>query len=84
VRMDALAQWTGDLWQLSPSVFVRSRVDKAPQLPEAGAFFRCPSCGNYPLEETETGCPCKNCGRFWERRDGIYIFREEGDRPGGE
>ncbi|MGA9533875.1 MAG: class I SAM-dependent methyltransferase [Anaerolineales bacterium] len=34
VALDAAAQWTGDLWQLSPSVFLRARASQ-PESPAA-------------------------------------------------
>jgi len=75
VRMDALAQWTGNLWQLTPSVFVRAkaRTDQPPA--QVGMFFCCPVCLHYPLEETQISCVCTYCGRKWPIEDGIYLFR---------
>ena len=78
VALDALAQLTGDWWQLTPSVFVRTRaVGDTPHAP-SGAFFRCPECGHAPLEEKErdTFLACLRCGRRWPIRDGIYDFKE--------
>jgi hypothetical protein len=75
VRMDALAQRTGNWWQLSPSVFLRARAggDTPPASP--GLMFRCPACEHYPLVETSSACECNYCGRSWPIKDGIYIFR---------
>lgn len=77
VRMDALAQLTGNLWQLSPSVFVGTRVKN--QLPEAeaGTLFCCPTCLHFPLEENTSACKCTYCGRKWPIEDGIYNFRSD-------
>ena len=75
VRMDALAQLTGDLWQLSPSVFAACRLPGRPaELPE-GSLFRCPECGHGPLPEDESGVSCPACGRSYPLADGIYDFR---------
>ncbi len=76
VWMDGMAQLTGDWFQLSPSVFVRSRAaGDAPPAPE-GAFFACPECGSSPLDEKAEALACPNCGRRWAVHDGIYDFRE--------
>ena len=56
VWLDGLAQWTGDLWQVTPSVFVKAQA--LGDLPEQSqldsdisALFRCPECGQHPLED---------------------------------
>jgi len=76
VWLDAAAQLSGDLWQLSPSVFVACRVPGQPgPLPE-GSLFRCPACGHGPLPDdggVEIACP--SCGRVYPLQDGIYDFR---------
>ena len=78
VALDALAQLSGNWWQLSPSVFVRStKVGRAKLTPHEGLVFRCPGCGNYPLEEQGEFITCTNCTRQWPIREGIYDFREE-------
>ncbi len=74
VAADALAQWTGDWWQLSPSVFVRARAQGRPAPPPTG-FFQCPACGT-PLQPHDQVLPCTGCGTRWPIRDGIYDFRE--------
>jgi hypothetical protein len=75
VTMDAMAQLTGDLFQLTPSVFVRAEAvgirDQAPE----GAFWRCPTCGSFALITVDTGLRCEGCGQVWLLRDGIYDFR---------
>jgi ubiquinone/menaquinone biosynthesis C-methylase UbiE len=87
VAMDSLAQQTGDLWQLSPSVFVRSRARQVVGQPEEtvkplpeGAFFRCPACGHVPLparaahsEAADLICPA--CEKRYPVIDGIYDLR---------
>ena len=84
VRMDSLAQLTGDWWQLTPSVFVRSRAvgetvpwgsGGAPGR-EPGELFRCPECGHSPLKKLEDLLVCESCTRKWGVEDGIYDFRE--------
>lgn len=73
-RLDGLAQLTGDLWQLSPSVFVRTRAAGENPVHEAESIFRCPECRYYPLKEVVEGLVCGGCGRTWPVRDGIYDF----------
>jgi ubiquinone/menaquinone biosynthesis C-methylase UbiE len=78
VGLDSAAQLSGDLWQLSPSVFVRARaLSDAPAAAQQG-FFRCPECGEHPLEERDGELPCPRCGRTWQVRNGIYDFRQPG------
>jgi SAM-dependent methyltransferase len=84
VRMDSLAQLTGNAWQLSPSVFVRARAKTAAQ-ESAGAgstivdgkdaFFRCPACQHAPLPDTPPELVCSACGRRYPVVDGIYDLR---------
>jgi hypothetical protein len=81
VFFDSLFQWTGTLWQLTPSVFLRARVGHREQsLSEvpanAVAFFKCPACGNTPLIEQESDLKCPGCKRTWGVRDGIFDFRK--------
>ena len=76
VGMDSLAQWSGDWWQLTPSVFLRARAVGATPVAQPGAFFRCPECGNANLQEASQALICPDCGRRWAMRDGIYDFRE--------
>jgi ubiquinone/menaquinone biosynthesis C-methylase UbiE len=75
VSMDALAQQTGDLWQLTPSVFVRCRATGEPQKDVSGAIFRCPECEYFPLVQNGHLLSCTACGRQWGIQDGIYDFR---------
>jgi len=75
VSLDRLCQPTGVLWQLTPSVFMRSevRADKLPAPP--GAFFRCPVCGSTMLENEGDALHCVDCGARFAVRDGIYDFK---------
>jgi len=79
VMLDGLAGRTGDLWQLSPSVFVRARA--CGTTPATSGFFRCPACGGIDLTNEESpmrasGMRCGNCRRLWPLREGIYDFKE--------
>ncbi len=82
VLLDSLFQPTGAWWQLTPSVFVRARLgsgtssrNRIPSDPPA--LFKCPDCGQAPLEESPGSLGCPNCKAEWEVRDGIYDFREK-------
>lgn len=77
VGLDSLAQWTGDWWQLTPSVFVRARAVGSKIKASPGAFWRCPACGSTQVQEMEAAVTCHGCGREWPRQDGIYDFRVE-------
>jgi ubiquinone/menaquinone biosynthesis C-methylase UbiE len=76
VGMDALAQWTGNWWQFTPSVFVRAKAIGASSSASPGGFFRCPECGYLPLEESMHRMTCPSCARKYAIQDGIYDFRE--------
>ena len=81
VRLDAWAQLTGGLWQLTPSVFVRARAGAKPPAAE-GSFWCCPNCLSLALSRTEVGWACSGCGAVWEVRDGIHDFRRPLAGPG--
>ena len=80
VFFDSLLQWTGALWQLTPSVFIKSRVERqslANSIPSNQLlFFKCPDCGHSPLEDKKDHLVCPNCKSKWAFKDGIYDFRE--------
>ncbi len=84
VFLDSLFQWTGALWQLTPSVFVRAcksavnphGIETRPAMANPMMFFKCPDCGYYRLDVQATYLECANCTKKWEVRDGIYDFRE--------
>ena len=76
VWMDSIASLTGEMWQLSPSVFTRSKAVGEPEkaAPEAG-LFACPECRS-PLGEPEGNVLACTCGLKWGIEDGIYNFKE--------
>ena len=79
VTLDALAQWSGSLWQLTPSVFVRASLggERSEPVPEdIVSWFKCPQCEHLPLEDHSHYLYCPYCGRQWAFQDGIYDFRE--------
>ena len=89
VFFDSLFQWSGALWQLTPSVFLKCQVssDRFHQvsgvrsqtpgiLQNPVEIFKCPECGGAPLSEKTGFLECPGCGRKWGLKDGIYDFRE--------
>jgi SAM-dependent methyltransferase len=79
IWLDSLLQWTGSLIQLTPSVFVRSRV-AGKIAPPAGnddpiTFFKCPTCGHHPLTAHSDHLACSSCSAKWLIEDGIYNFK---------
>lgn len=80
VFFDSISQWTGALWQLSPSVFMRAKIEagkKQEEIPDkVSLFFKCPDCGHSPLIERKDCLECSNCQKKWGFKDGIFDFRE--------
>lgn len=75
VKLDGLAQLTGNWWQLSPSVFVSSSaVGDTPSAPP-GKLFRCLICEQSEFEQTSNNLICSSCGHQWTCENGIYDFR---------
>jgi ubiquinone/menaquinone biosynthesis C-methylase UbiE len=80
--LDSLLQWTGAVWQISPSIFLRTRMTKPndePQTTVGGvlSMFKCPECGHTPLEDKDSHLLCPACKRKWAVEDGIYDFKSE-------
>jgi hypothetical protein len=73
--LDGLCQPTGALWQLTPSVFVRSEAPADKPAAAAGAFFRCTVCGAAVLTDEGDALSCADCGARFAARDGIYDFK---------
>lgn len=81
VWLDSLFQWTGALFQLTPSVFVKSVAAGGISTPldvplDAPAFFKCPACGSSGLLDRRDHLECPGCKRRWGMAGGIYDFRE--------
>ncbi len=74
VALDSLAQWSGNWWQLSPSVFVQAVGVSV--LPPEKAFFACPLCEGFEFTQEPRALLCRTCGKPWRIRNGIYIFKE--------
>ncbi len=77
--LDGVLQPTGAFWQFTPSVFVRARAGgelSQPDIPhEALELFKCPECGDAPLQEKRDHLLCSSCNARWTVQDGIYDFR---------
>ena len=79
VALDSLAQWTGSLWQLTPSVFVKASLGGERDGTVPGnivQWFRCPACEASPLTAESEHLHCNACAADWAIRDGIYDFKE--------
>lgn len=84
VSLDSLLQWTGNWWQLSPSVFVKAKIVGRDGILPYGqdrqdtilSYFKCPDCGHSPLTDKTAYLECSSCGKKWGVKDGIYDFRE--------
>jgi ubiquinone/menaquinone biosynthesis C-methylase UbiE len=86
VFLDSALQWTGELCQLTPSVFVKARrqgsASESRLIPkETTEYFKCPTCGHQPLFDVEGGLGCGNCGRKWATGGGIFDFRRPVEAP---
>ena len=75
VRLDGIAQLTGDLWQLSPSVFVSTTASGDSPSAASGELFRCLVCGHSEFETSQDNLTCRSCGHAWSCDKGIYDFR---------
>jgi ubiquinone/menaquinone biosynthesis C-methylase UbiE len=76
---DSLLGRTGNLFQLSPSVFTLCRL-LSPGKQKGTGFFRCPACGSNDLKDTLGGegraLVCGGCRIRYPVRDGIFDFKE--------
>jgi ubiquinone/menaquinone biosynthesis C-methylase UbiE len=75
-RLDGLCQPTGALFQLTPSVFVRSQAMGRSKEVEGSEFFKCLNCGKG-IPEFDRNVRCSGCGHRWGQKNGIYDFRPE-------
>ncbi|HKY54719.1 MAG TPA: class I SAM-dependent methyltransferase [Anaerolineales bacterium] len=79
VFLDSLLQWTGLLWQITPSIFVRAKVGRdaiPPYTENISSYFKCPACRHSPLLKQHNYLECTDCKKKWAVKDGIYDFRE--------
>lgn len=82
VALDSAIQWTGSLWQFSPSVFIRSLHPTSGVVSAPGTFFACPRCqtplrtGGFTADEAGEPLLCSGCGTEWPVADGLYDFKQ--------
>ena len=78
--LDGFFQPTGALFQFTPSVFVKAKVNGVPQAAESPVrvldLFKCPDCGGETLLEKKDHLFCPACNARWAVVDGIYDFSE--------
>ena len=76
--VDSIFQWSGSLWQLTPSVFVKSLAVGSTPVSSSGSFFKCPICSHNLMVHQPEQLTCPQCGHEWKFQNGIYDFRWEG------
>lgn len=74
VALDSLFSLTGNWWQLTPSVFLKSQADARGTAAAEGTYFACPACST-PLQDTPPLLHCTKCGAEFPVIDGIYDMR---------
>ena len=76
VHLDSEFQYTGGLWQLTPSVFVRSRLECGSEQDKANRFLPMPGLRQQRSERASgSELVCTGCGKHWSCANGIYDFR---------
>jgi SAM-dependent methyltransferase len=74
-RLDGLLQSSGQWWQFTPSVFVKSQAQPRRAPAEDTGFFRCPICRSTRLAQTPSVMHCQDCHRAWPIHAGLYDFK---------
>jgi len=72
-QLDAMLAPLSSKLKLSPSVMVRCK--KKSKTNNMSGFFKCTSCGDTNLVETDEIISCHECGNRWRIVDGVYDFR---------
>jgi SAM-dependent methyltransferase len=75
VSLDRLAQPSGRLWQLTPSVFIASQNPRSGDIAPHDQLFACPACA-LPLPPSPGSVYTCPQGHRWAIRDGIHDFKE--------
>ncbi|MCB9437890.1 MAG: class I SAM-dependent methyltransferase [Anaerolineales bacterium] len=77
VGLDSLLQPTGQFAAYAPSIFTQN-IAQGDNPPAAldGPLFKCPQCASTQLDDQSDVVVCQGCGTHWDKRDGIYDFRE--------
>jgi SAM-dependent methyltransferase len=76
VKMDSVAQLSGNWWQLTPSVFVKNRRLGPGKVAEPDSFFACPECLTPLGAPGDDALLCSGCTRRWSVQDGLFDFKE--------
>jgi SAM-dependent methyltransferase len=76
VTLDRFAQLTGNWWQVTPSVFVRSHHPTGGPAAAEAALFACPACRTPLVDDRRPILACSGCHRRWRFENGIYDFKE--------
>jgi ubiquinone/menaquinone biosynthesis C-methylase UbiE len=76
VALDSSIQFTGNWWQLTPSVFVLNRSLADHVTVAENQFFACPECAEALGKPQNGALVCPGCGLSWPVVDGLYDFKE--------
>lgn len=77
VGLDSILQPTGQFAAYAPSIFTQNIAQgNTPSAALDGPLFKCPECASTQLDDQGEVVVCKGCGAHWDKRDGIYDFRE--------
>lgn len=73
---DQQLQPTAKLFQLTPSVFIKSTPQKNGNPAAANTFFACPQCNTgLPAVPTNGRLHCRTCTVDWQVKDNLYDFK---------
>ena len=75
VWADSVLQWTGDWWQITPSVFLQTHTPGKKQSVGRTAMWRCLNCSSLDLEIRKESLSCNSCAKEWPVRNGIFDFK---------
>ena len=84
VKADSLLQFTGKLWQLSPSIMLSANASTTGPTAGSNALFQCPNCSSNKLEHSSNHLMCPNCGCVCVIENGIYDFKQLNQNNGEE
>lgn len=75
--VDSVLQRSTAAFTPAPSVMVRSQVTKTgpSQVVDSKNLFRCPNCGQEPLQPCAEAMVCDLCGAEWPIVNGIHLFK---------
>ncbi|MCP4425269.1 MAG: class I SAM-dependent methyltransferase, partial [Chloroflexi bacterium] len=78
VGLDSLAQWTGKVAQLSPSVFVHNAHPTEGETAVPPAFFACPTCQTAlgDVDDGRLSCSNSACNHQWRVENNLYDFKD--------